>query len=309
MASPAPPTIQALKQDFIAEQTRLLSQPLAPSRAWSKANSSAAAAATGTAPPLPLPQKAVDDALARFNHRLQQHSARVYSPPATRHVAEQLEQLYLAAERDGGAPRAGEDGHDDGGGDAGLTLSADFADPQTIAALPPSWPSDQDVSARPMEARRYADLSARLQDLSAARGEAEARARRLRDMRRGLVPFIGGGDGGESLQRNLVTKDGELERSDGFFGVKGTMYTMDVGRRRCDTQCLFARLGGHTMNKQGEKVTLYRHVTVCLSVCLSVLCLVSVCCHPLGSIHASLGGLLMCATCIKISPLPRSLGR
>ncbi|KAL8417894.1 hypothetical protein RB594_001491 [Gaeumannomyces avenae] len=208
MASPAPPTIQALKQDFIAEQTRLLSQPLAPSRAWSKANSSAAAAAattTGTAPP--LPQKVVDDALARFNHRLQQHSARVYSPPATRHVAEQLEQLYLAAERDGGAPRAGEDGHDDG-----LTLSADFADPQTIAALPPSWPSDQDVSARPMEARRYADLAARLQDLSAARGEAEARARRLRDMRRGLVPFIGGGDGGESLQRNLVTKDGELER-------------------------------------------------------------------------------------------------
>ncbi|KAL8393229.1 hypothetical protein RB595_003138 [Gaeumannomyces hyphopodioides] len=204
MASPAPPTIQALKQDFIAEQTRLLSQPLAPSRAWSKANSAAAAAAAGTAP---LPQKAVDDALARFNHRLQQHSARVYSPPATRHVAEQLEQLYLAAERDDGAPRAGGDGDD--GGDASLTLSADFADAQTIAALPPSWPSDQDASARPMEARRYAGLAARLQDLSAAREEAEARARRLRDMRRGLAPFV---SGGESLQRNLVTKDGELER-------------------------------------------------------------------------------------------------
>lgn len=62
-----------------------------------------------------------------------------------------------------------------------------------------------------MEARRYADLAARLRDLSAAREQAEARVRRLRDMQRGLSPFRAGGSP-QQLQRNLVTKDGELER-------------------------------------------------------------------------------------------------
>lgn len=84
----APPTIISLKAGFLANQTRLLSQPLNPSRAWRNANE---AAEDG------IPEKQLDDVLFRLNHALQQHSRRVYAPQATRHVSEQIDQLYWNA--------------------------------------------------------------------------------------------------------------------------------------------------------------------------------------------------------------------
>ncbi len=87
----APPTVLALKTSFLSAQTRLLAQPLAPSRSWRSAN---AEAEDG------ISEKALDDALFRLNHLLQQHSRRVHAPQATRHVAEQIDRLYWdAAER------------------------------------------------------------------------------------------------------------------------------------------------------------------------------------------------------------------
>lgn len=112
--APQPPTILSLKGSFLANQTRQLSQPLSPSRPWRSAN---AAAADG------IPEKALDDALFRLNHALQQHARRVYAPQATRHVAEQIDQLYwnagdrAAAEAAGGAAE---------GLDAGLDPSTYF---------------------------------------------------------------------------------------------------------------------------------------------------------------------------------------
>lgn len=91
MAS-AEPTILTLKQNFLAAQTRLLSQPLQPSRAWQRGNEAAGDDANDQR----LTERAVDDALFRLNHTLQQHARRVYAPQATRHVAEQIEGLYLA---------------------------------------------------------------------------------------------------------------------------------------------------------------------------------------------------------------------
>lgn len=107
----APPTIIALKAGFLANQTRLLSQPLNPSRSWRNANE---AADDG------IPERQLDDALVRLNHALQQHTRRVYAPQATRHVAEQIDQLYWnAGEKVAEANReAGAEGLD-----AGLDMS------------------------------------------------------------------------------------------------------------------------------------------------------------------------------------------
>ncbi|KAK0668985.1 kinetochore complex Fta4 of Sim4 subunit, or CENP-50-domain-containing protein [Cercophora samala] len=83
MAAAPPPTIITLKTTFLTSQTRALSHPLHPTRAWQAANDE-------------LPDKQVNDAIAKLNNRVLQHSKRVYAPQATRHVAEQIEALYTA---------------------------------------------------------------------------------------------------------------------------------------------------------------------------------------------------------------------
>jgi hypothetical protein len=88
--APTPPTVLSVKQSFLTTQTRLLSQPLAPSRTWRSNNNN-------NNNENALPEKALDDALFKLNHRLQQHARRVYAPQATRHVAEQIDQLYWNA--------------------------------------------------------------------------------------------------------------------------------------------------------------------------------------------------------------------
>jgi hypothetical protein len=86
----APPTILAHKSAFLTAQTLRLSQTLAPSAAWRAANEDADNV-------IALPDRAVEDALYRLNHALQQHFRRVYPPQATRHVAEQIDGLFLDA--------------------------------------------------------------------------------------------------------------------------------------------------------------------------------------------------------------------
>lgn len=112
----APPTILAHKSSFLTAQTLQLSQALAPSPAW-RASNSAAAEGSG------LSDKVVDEVLYRANHTLQQHARRVYAPQASRHVAEQIERLYLEAaekavrgEIGGGQGGGGEDGAEGAGG-------------------------------------------------------------------------------------------------------------------------------------------------------------------------------------------------
>lgn len=137
----APPTILAHKSSFLTAQTLQLSQSLAPSAAWREANSRAAEGA--------LSDRVVDEALYRANHTLQQHARRVYAPQASRHVAEQIEALYLeaaekAVRRDNGGGAEDED-EDEGGGTGGrdvdgearfLRVGADFGmlDPSFLSS-------------------------------------------------------------------------------------------------------------------------------------------------------------------------------
>lgn len=85
----APPTILAHKSSFLTAQTLQLSQALSPSATWKESNSRSAEGG--------LSERVVDEVLYRANHTLQQHARRVYAPQASRHVAEQIEALYLEA--------------------------------------------------------------------------------------------------------------------------------------------------------------------------------------------------------------------
>ncbi|KAI1204285.1 kinetochore Sim4 complex subunit Fta4 [Annulohypoxylon truncatum] len=193
----APPTILAHKSSFLTAQTLQLSQSLAPSAAWRAAN---AQAAEGS-----LPDRLVDEALYRANHALLQHARRVYAPQASRHVAEQIEALYLeAAEKavrgdgagggvGGGEEGEGEEGRERGDEEGGrfLRVGADFASDDIIAALPSTWDlhSATQAAAHPAEANRYADLASTLTSLAAQRKEASSRLERLRRMRGLLAPL------------------------------------------------------------------------------------------------------------------------
>lgn len=218
MAPPAP-TILTLKQNFITTQTRLLSQPLQPSRAWRRANEAAAANDEDS---VAVSERAVDDALFRLNHTLQQHSRRVYVAQATRQIAEQVDKLYLSF----GERHAAVGNDDDDDDDAWRNVGADYADAGVISSLPPAWESEREAAACPLEAERYAELAGRLRALAARRDEARARVERLRRMRALLAPFGGssstndGAGAGEDssfgpsgcVQENLVTRDGEVEK-------------------------------------------------------------------------------------------------
>ncbi|KAI1336483.1 kinetochore Sim4 complex subunit Fta4 [Xylariaceae sp. FL0016] len=200
----APPTILAHKSAFLSTQTLYLSQPLAPSHAFRQSNGRSAQA---------LPDRLIDDALYRLNHSLQQHARRVYAPQASRHVAEQIEGLFLEA---GERAVRGEDSDEDeddadgvpGQGGSKLRIGTDFTTDSAIASLPAEWASHDaaEAAARPLEARRYAELQPMLASLSARRREARQRVERLRRMRDMLAPFADG------VQENLVTRNGEVEK-------------------------------------------------------------------------------------------------
>jgi hypothetical protein len=96
------PTIPALKQSFLAHQTTLLAQPLAPSRSWQ---------ATNDASDEPLAERVVQDVLFNLNHTIQQHCRRVYAPQASRNIAEQIDNVFTQeAERKVGGPADTEGG-------------------------------------------------------------------------------------------------------------------------------------------------------------------------------------------------------
>ncbi|KAK4122343.1 hypothetical protein N657DRAFT_664928 [Parathielavia appendiculata] len=224
--TPDPPTVLSLKQSFLTAQTRLLSQPVTPTRAWHSNNNNNNENV--------LPEKAIDDALFKLNHRLQQHSRRVYAPQATRHVAEQIDRLYWnAAEAATSAGRGhgeGDEEDDDETAEA-LNLGADLADPSVIATLPLQW-NPSSSSSNPLEAKRYAELAAKLHALAERKQHASARVARLRRMQALLEPFspstslpssssaaaaapatTADDDGGglDGVQENLVTRNGAVE--------------------------------------------------------------------------------------------------
>ncbi|KAF2462264.1 kinetochore Sim4 complex subunit Fta4 [Lineolata rhizophorae] len=89
---PAGDTVIGLKTAFLRTQTRILSQPLQPSREWLRRHSNSEDGPSDAA---------VQDAMREVNRLLRRHTKAVYSTLAIRHVAEQINKLYW----DAGAPQ------------------------------------------------------------------------------------------------------------------------------------------------------------------------------------------------------------
>lgn len=87
----------------------------------------------------------------------------------------------------------------------------EIVESEAIESLPPTWESEQDITAYPMEARRYSELVSRLQELNERKRQAESTVARLRQMKDLLEPFQADEDG-RGVQENLVTRDGEVEK-------------------------------------------------------------------------------------------------
>ncbi|KAH7313859.1 kinetochore Sim4 complex subunit Fta4 [Stachybotrys elegans] len=187
------PTVTALKVSFLSTQANLLSQPVAPSRAWHAAND---------ASDRRIPRRELDFNLDSLNQAIAQHCRRVYAPQAARHVAEQINALYLAhAER-----RVGDDEH----AVDGISRELDFVESKTIDALPREWPLDKDVTALPAEAKRYTESVDRLRELNEQRDQLKLRVERLRRIKAAVDP-LQATDDGAGVQENLLTREGPVE--------------------------------------------------------------------------------------------------
>lgn len=114
MANPAPATILDHKLSFLSAQILALSAPLRVPSSFAQNQHQAAARRTDADTPQ-LRQAAIDAAMLKLNARLRQHSKQVYGHVAKRHVAEQVEGLYLR----------GADGEEDGDGDVEMGEGGD----------------------------------------------------------------------------------------------------------------------------------------------------------------------------------------
>ncbi|KAI0120930.1 kinetochore Sim4 complex subunit Fta4 [Xylariales sp. AK1849] len=194
----APPTILAHKTTFLTGQTLQLSQNLTPSHAWRMANDGAEQS---------ISERILDDALYRLNHTLQQHARRAYPPQATRHVAEQIDSLFLGAEP---VVDIDSDPVPNPDPDERLRDGIDLALDQSIASLPHTWDTHRpdESEAAPLEARRYMGLRKSMAELSTRRASTKARVERLRHVENLLTPF----KPMDRIQENLVTRNGEVEK-------------------------------------------------------------------------------------------------
>ncbi|RGP67523.1 kinetochore fta4 [Fusarium longipes] len=193
-SSASAPTIPALKQSFLANQTTLLAQPLAPSRSWQ---------ATNDASDAPLAQRVVEDVLFNLNHTIQQHCRRVYAPQASRNIAAQIDNVYTQdAERKVGGPADTE---------GGIGRELDLTDEGTIEALPASWHIEKDVNDHPMEVKRYADAVSRLTELNDQRKQLREKVARLKHLKTVVEP-LQTAENGVGIQENLLTRNGPVEK-------------------------------------------------------------------------------------------------
>ncbi|KAG6076910.1 hypothetical protein E4U30_007616 [Claviceps sp. LM220 group G6] len=191
MTAPAP-TVPSLKEAFISAQTNLLSQPLAPSRTWLRANESSNQ---------PIPVRLLDDILFTLNQTIQQHCRRVYPPQASYNVAEQISSSYLrdAEDRVRGLKES----------ESTIGRELDFVADNSIEALPTAWPIEKDIDNDPAAAEEYESFVQRLTELTEQRRQLRLRVQQLRRIEASVKPLSATDE--NNIQDNLITKNGPVE--------------------------------------------------------------------------------------------------
>ncbi|KAM7216303.1 Kinetochore complex Fta4 of Sim4 subunit, or CENP-50 domain containing protein [Rhypophila decipiens] len=259
-AAPPPPTVVSIKQDWLATQTRLLSQDLEPSRAWRAANDDEKGNTNDNGAPIGLPDKAVDDAIWALNHRLQQHAKRVYSRQATRHIAEQIDQLYWdASNRAAGTGLEEEDEDGDGDEFGGLSWGADLVDPKIISNLPPTWDHDaasqRQSQSYPTEAATYSDLVSQLKSLSSQKQALSSRVSRLKRIKNLLEPFDTTTTPSAAASTSSIPPSGEEEEEEEKPKLQNNLITRDgqIEKELQKMRMLLARVGGRVDQLQEQQ--------------------------------------------------------
>ena len=206
------PNIALHKQQFLLKQVSNLSTPLQ----------------MPLDTDIDLPSKTLDLVLTALNTKLRTHNRSVFSVPAQRHIAEQIETLFwneVLEERDA---LQGEDGNaaatvvrrdlnlcSASSGTAGSqnAIEKELPEHWTDVVVPsltdPEEEPDNEDEATSEEAAQYAALRSQLLDLTAQRNAAAQKVTQYRQLQILLQPFE---KPQEIIQPNLVTKDGELSK-------------------------------------------------------------------------------------------------
>ncbi|KAF2426271.1 hypothetical protein EJ08DRAFT_638083 [Tothia fuscella] len=219
-------TIIASKTQFLGAQVRILSQPLKASEKWKD----------GAA----FPEGELRDVMRAANQILRRHNNTVYDRIAMRNCAKQIESLYW---EEGAPDLSDEDDEDD---DDIVRRGEDLTTDASLTKL-------TTMATEPNIPAPFRSRVKQLQKLASQRAAAQKKLNALRDFQKLIEPIR---NAGETVQPNLVTRDGalaeELARSRRLgIRVAGRV----AGLRGGDLEGVGEDGDGHVvMVDEGEKV-------------------------------------------------------
>lgn len=226
-------SITAHKTSFLTSQIRLLSTPLQPSPyiTTQLTTSTSDNDDQRNSKPL-LTRKQLDETITSVNDKLKSHTRLTFSSQATRHVAEQIHNLYW---NDVSVHSLSvRDEEDDA---VVVARDVDLTDSRVVEGLPKNLREAMLNNTRSGDGgrgdkeRKFEELRARLEEL---RRERDDKARKLERYRR-LQELMGLFDKPmENVQPNLVTRDGEM--ADELARLR--VLCARVGARMCERDVL-----------------------------------------------------------------------
>ena len=203
-----PSSLSHSKSLFLTQQIRLLSTPLQPSSTFTSGLHSTDST---------LSPKHVTDIVSKTNNKINSHNKLVFSTQTQRHIVEQIESLYFSDalnEENLGNHHPQDSNEEEVGELVAIERDADLTSTSILGALPEELQQStlhdvSDLAIDEDDADEYFDLRRQLLGLCEQRDAAREKLLRYQKLQELLRPFE---DASESVQPNLVTKDGEMRR-------------------------------------------------------------------------------------------------